>query len=108
MSGSQRDVGMRRFARLRGKGDPTVPDPIEIPWEEQWRTTEGLEGDVIVLSLGEPSPAQTDPEDSTGFAVPRGVEGSGGESEGEAPDTPMVPMVSKTPKSYSFVFYLPK
>ena len=91
MSGSQRGAGLRRSARLRRRADPAVPDPIEVPWEEQWRATEGLEGDVIVLSIGEPPPAHSDPEDSTGFAVPARVEGSRGESEEEAPDTPMVP-----------------
>lgn len=91
MSGSQRSAGPRRSARLRGRGDPAVPDPIELPWEEQWQSTEGLEGDVIVLSIGEPSPAHSNPEASTGFAVPAGVGESGEGSEEEPPNAPMVP-----------------
>ena len=62
------------------------------PWEDPDRTTKRLEGDVIVLSVEEPSPTSFDQEENTGSAVPGGAEGSEGESEArEALGSPMVP-----------------
>ena len=93
MSGSQQGTGLRRSSRLeRKQGDTKTPGPSGTLWKEQGRTTDMLEGDIIVLSVEEPSPTSRNPEDSAGSAVPQRGEGSGEESEeGESPESPMVP-----------------
>ena len=94
MRGSQQiGTSQRRSTRLKEKrGDVIVQDLPGINLNERWRTSSTLEGDVIVLSLEEPTPTSFNPAGGAGSITPKGPEGTDtGSEEGGVSDVPMPP-----------------
>ena len=68
MSGFQQGYTSQwRSARLEKKrGEVIIQDLPSIHSNEEWRTASRFEGDVIVLTLDEPSPTDDSPREETG------------------------------------------
>jgi len=90
MSGFQQgDTSQRRSARLEQKrGGVTIQDLPILPLGGGWRAAPQTEGDIIVLSLDEPTPTHDCPREETGSIFSYERERSDPETEGPmAPST---------------------